>query len=210
MKTKVLLVGAALAVTAVTASAETIYSSNVVGYVHLDLVAGWNLVANPLDAGVNTLNNLMQGVPDGTQVFKMENGAWNAGSAYDAEFEEWSDDYTINPGEGMFVMVNEPCTITFVGEVKAGAHSVELPAGWSMAASPTPVAGTLADIGLMAPAVNDADQVFVWNVDNKSFDSASFDGEFEEWSSEQTIDVGYSFLMKKSAATTWTRNFEIK
>ncbi|NCC84734.1 MAG: hypothetical protein EOM03_11500, partial [Clostridia bacterium] len=78
MKTKVLLVGAALAVTAVTASAETIYSSNVVGYVNLDLVAGWNMVANPLDAGVNTLNNLMQGVPNATQVFKFVSGGWSA------------------------------------------------------------------------------------------------------------------------------------
>lgn len=211
MKTKVLLVGAALAVTAVTASADTIYSSNVVGYVNLDLVPGWNMVANPLDAGVNTLNNLMQGVPDGTQVFKFVNGAWNAGSAYDAEFEEWSADFQINPGEGMFVKVNEACTVTFVGEVKAGAHSVDLPAGWSMVASPTPVAGTLADIGLTAPAVNDADQVFVWSSTTQSYLSGnSYDEEFDEWSSEQTVDVGEAFLLKKSAATTWTRNFEIK
>lgn len=211
MKTKVLLVGAALAVTAVTASAETIYSSNVVGYVNLDLVAGWNMVANPLDAGVNTLNNLMQGVPNATQVFKFASGGWMNGSSYDAEFEEWSIDYEINPGEGMFVKVNEPCTITFVGEVKAGAHSVDLPAGWSMVASPTPVAGTLADIGLTAPAVSNADQVFAWNPAAQSYLAGnSYDEEFDEWSSVQTIGVGEAFLIKKSAATTWTRNFEIK
>ena len=50
MKTKVLLLGAALAMTTAIASAQT-YSSNVVGYVNVDLVPGWNLIANPLDAG---------------------------------------------------------------------------------------------------------------------------------------------------------------
>ena len=51
MKTKVLLLGAALAMTTAIASAQT-YSSNVVGYVNVDLVPGWNLIANPLDAGL--------------------------------------------------------------------------------------------------------------------------------------------------------------
>jgi|ADurb_H2B_03_Slu_FD_contig_81_677537_length_734_multi_3_in_0_out_0_1 hypothetical protein len=211
MKTKVLLVGAALAVTAVTASAETIYSSNVVGYVNLDLVAGWNLVANPLDAGVNTLNVLLQGVPDGTAVMKFASGAFTAGSSYDAEFEEWSIDYAINPGEGFFINLPEAYTATFVGEVKAGNHSVELPAGWSMVASPTPVAGTLDQIGLVLPVVGDTDSVMAWNPTSQSYGSVnSYDGEFEEWSFSQTVGVGEAFFINKQAASTWTRSFEIK
>lgn len=211
MKTKVLLVGAALAVTAVTASADTIYSSNVVGYVNLDLVPGWNMVANPLDAGVNTLDAILQGVPDGTQVFKFANGAWAAGSTYDELFETWEIDYTINPGEGFFINVPKACTVTFVGEVKAGAHSVTLPAGWSMAASPTPVAGTLADIGLVAPAVEDGDGVFAWNPAKQSyFAGNSYDELFETWEFDQTVAVGEAFLINKASATTWARTFEIK
>ena len=72
MKTKVLLLGAALAMTTAIASAQT-YSSNVVGYVNVDLVPGWNLIANPLDAGVdgegydmNSLSVLFPNVPVGT------------------------------------------------------------------------------------------------------------------------------------------------
>lgn len=211
MKTKVLLVGAALAVTAVTASAETIYSSNVVGYVNLDLVAGWNMVANPLDAGVNTLNTLMQGVPEGTTVMKFASGSFTAASGYDAEFEEWSIDYAINPGEGFFINLPEAKTVTFVGEVKAGNHSVELPAGWSMVASPTPVAGTLADIGLGLPVVEDGDYVMSWNPTAQAYNAANgFDGEFEEWSFNQTVAVGEAFFINKKSASTWTRVFEIK
>lgn len=211
MKTKVLLVGAALAVTAVTASAETIYSSNVVGYVNLDLVKGWNLVANPLDAGVNTLDTLMQGVPDASTVMKFANGAFTAASTYDEMFEAWEIDYSINPGEGFFINVPEPVTITFVGEVKAGNHSVELPAGWSMVASPTPVAGTLEQIGLGIPVVGDADTLMAWNPTAQSYSAAnSFDEMFEAWEFEQTVGVGEAFFIKKQAASTWTRSFEIK
>jgi len=211
MKRKVLLVGAALAVAAATASAETIYSSNVVGYVNLDLVAGWNMVANPLDAGVNTLNALLQGVPDGTTVMKFQNGAFTAGSGYDAEFEEWSIDYAINPGEGFFVNLPEAFTVTFVGEVKAGNHSVALPAGWSMVASPTPVAGDLASIGLGLPVVQDGDYVMSWNPTAQAYGAANgFDGEFEEWSFNQTVGVGEAFFINLKAPSTWTRTFEIK
>lgn len=211
MKTKVLLIGAALGLAVGSASADTVFSSNVVGYVNLDLVPGWNMIANPLDAGVNTLDAILQGVPDGTQVFKFANGAWVAGSTYDELFETWEIDYTINPGEGFFINVPEATTVTFVGEVKAGSHSVALPAGWSMAASPTPVAGTLDEIGLVAPAVEDGDGVFAWNSAAQSyFAGNSYDELFETWEFDQTVAVGEAFLINKSSATTWTRTFEIK
>ncbi len=212
MKRKVLLVGAALAVAAATASAETIYSSNVVGYVNLDLVPGWNMIANPLDAGVNTLNALMAGVPDGSQAAKFQNGAWTEVSSFDELFGTWSVDYTINPGEGLFVLVDSPCTITFVGEVKAGNHSVALPAGWSMVGSPIPVAGTLAGVGLVSPAVSDGDQLFAWSsAAQRYLEGNMFDELFGDWSDpEAEIQVGQAFLLNKSDDTTWTRTFEIK
>lgn len=211
MKTKVLLVGAALAVTAVTASAASIYSSNVVGYVNLDLVKGWNLVANPLDAGVNTLEALIQGVPDGTAVMKFQNGSFTALSGYDEMFEAWEIDYTINPGEGFFINVPEACTVTFVGEVKAGNHSVTIPAGWSMVGSPTPVAGTLADIGFVGPVVGDGDSVMAWNPTAQRYNSVNgYDELFEAWEFDQTVAVGEAFFVNKASTSTWTRAFEIK
>lgn len=211
MKTKVLLVGAALAVTAVTASADTIYSSNVVGYVNLDLVPGWNMIANPLDAGVNTLEALIQGVPDGTSVMKFKDGGFTALSTYDELFEEWGVNYEINPGEGFFINVSEATTVTFVGEVKAGNHTVTIPAGWSMVGSPTPVAGTLAAIGFVGPVVEDGDSVMAWNPAAQAYTPMnSYDELFEEWGFDQTVDVGGAFFVNKASASTWTRAFEIK
>lgn len=211
MKTKVLLIGAALGLAVGSASADTVFSSNVVGYVNLDLVPGWNMIANPLDAGVNTLEALLQGVPDGTFVVKFQGGAFTAASTYDELFEEWGVNYEINPGEGFFINVPEACTVTFVGEVKAGTHSVAIPAGWSMVGSPTPVAGTLDEIGLVAPVVEDGDYVIAWNPVAQGYNPAnSYDELFEEWSFDQTVDVGGAFFVNKANASTWTRAFEIK
>jgi hypothetical protein len=211
MKTKVLLIGAALGLAVGSASADTVFSSNVVGYVNLDLVPGWNLIANPLDAGVNTLEALIQGVPDGTVVMKFQNGAFTTTSDYDELFEEWGVNYEINPGEGFFINVPEAVTVTFVGEVKAGTHSVVIPAGWSMVGSPTPVAGTLDEIGFVGPVVEDGDSVMAWNPVAQAYAlSNSYDELFEEWGFDQTVAVGEAFFVNKANASTWTRTFEIK
>ena len=210
MKTKVLLIGAALGLAVGSASADTVFSSNVVGYVNLDLVPGWNMIANPLDAGVNTLEALLQGMPDGTAVMKFQNGAFTALSSYDELVEEWGVNYEINPGEGFFINVPEACTVTFVGEVKAGTHSVAIPAGWSMVGSPTPVAGTLDEIGLVAPVVEDGDYVIAWNPVAQGYNPAnSYDELFEEWGFDQTVDVGGALFINKASASTWTRTFDI-
>jgi hypothetical protein len=211
MKTKVLLIGAALGLAVGSASADTVFSSNVVGYVNLDLVPGWNMIANPLDAGVNTLESLLQGMPDGAFVVKFQGGAFTAASAYDELVEEWEIDYAINPGEGFFINVPEAVTVTFVGEVKAGSHSVAIPAGWSMVGSPTPVAGTLDEIGFTAPVVEDGDYVIAWNPVAQGYNPAnSYDELLEEWEFDQTVDVGGAFFVNKANASTWTRTFEIK
>ena len=210
MKTKVLLIGSPW-LGSWLGSDDTVFSSNVVGYVNLDLVPGWNMIANPLDAGVNTLEALIQGVPDGTSVMKFQDGGFTTASNYDELFEAWEFDYSINPGEGFFINVPEACTVTFVGEVKAGTHSVAIPAGWSMAASPTPVAGTLDEIGFAAPVVEDGDSVMAWNPAKQGYNTMNnYDELFEAWEFDQTVDVGEAFFVNKASASTWTRTFEIK
>src|SRR5688572_32226973 len=54
---------------------QTRYSMNVVGYYDAQFVAGSNLVANPFDAGDNTISNLFAGLPDGSVIYS----GWNSG-----------------------------------------------------------------------------------------------------------------------------------
>jgi hypothetical protein len=208
MKTKVLLIGAALGLAVATASADAVYSSNVVGYVNIDITTGWNMIANPLDSGNNVLSSLIPNAPYNTSVYKMVNGAYQI-TTFDEDEEAWyPEDFTLNPGEGVFINAPEAFAITFVGEVKAGTHSVELPAGWSIVSSPTPVAGSLSEIGLAsAVEYNDAVYQFTPNGYNISI----YDEDEEDWYGDvENIAVGEAFFMKKANASTWTRTFEIK
>ncbi len=206
MKTKVLLIGAALGLAVATASADAVYSSNVVGYVNVDLVAGWNMIANPLDSGNNMLSTLIPEAPYNAAAYKYENGKYTI-AIFDEDDEEWTTDFSLNPGEGVFVNTPEAFTITFVGEVKAGTHSVELPAGWSIVSSPTPVAGNLDEIGLTAAVeYNDA----VYKYENGKYTISIFDEDEEEWSIDVNVGVGEAFFLKKASASVWTRTFEIK
>ncbi len=210
MKTKVLLIGAALGLAVATASADAVYSSNVVGYVNVDIVAGWNLIANPLDSGNNMLSSLIPEAPYGTEVYKMVNGDYIY-ATFDEDEEDWyfpTEEFGVNPGEGVFIKAPQAFAITFVGEVKAGAHSVELPAGWSIVSSPTPVAGDLNEIGLTS-AVDFGDQVYQYTSDGYKF--STYDEDEEDWYGQvENIAVGEAFFMKKANASTWTRTFEIK
>lgn len=208
---KFLLLSAVLGVAAVAANAEATYSSNVVGYVNTPIVAGWNMIANPLDAGTNTLNALLQGIPNSTTAMTFANGAFTDQSVYDADFEEWSVDYEIAPGTGLFVWSAEATTYTFVGEVFVNKqYSILLPAGWSLVANPIPVAGTLDEIGLSA-AVESGDYVMTWNAAAQGYNDAnSYDADFEEWSAEETIDVGQAFFINKANESIWTSVFTME
>ena len=58
MRTKVLICAAALAAaSAFTTMAQNVYSLNIVGYINVPLIEGFNLVANQLDFDGTGLNN---------------------------------------------------------------------------------------------------------------------------------------------------------
>ena len=206
MKTKVLLIGAALGLAVATASADAVYSSNVVGYVNVDLVAGWNMIANPLDSGNNVLSSVIAEAPDETAVYKFVDGNYVIAS-YIEDDGGWDNDFSMKPGEGVFLYAPEAFTATFVGEVKAGFHSVPLPAGWSLIASPTPVAGDLDEIDLTS-AVEDGDTVYKF--ENGNYTIAEYVEEDGGWDNIINVGVAEGFFLSKATASVWTRGFEIK
>src|ERR1039458_9156274 len=82
----------------------------------VNLVAGLNLIANQLDQGGNTLNEIMPNVPDGSVVYKYNNvpGTW-AVSYYSAA-DSWNPGtITLNPGEGAFFQSPTNCIVIFIG-----------------------------------------------------------------------------------------------
>jgi len=212
MRTKTLLLTAALSAAGIATSMAQVYSVNAVGYVNTTLVPGFNLVSNPLDnkaANGNTIGNLFAGLPDGTQVYKFNGTGYVIATVDFGEFgPAAAAGTTVEPGEGVFVKIPTAAgnkTVTFVGEVKTGAMSIALPKGFSIRSSQVPIAGAAAFDGFPK---EDGDQVFVFNEATQKYVISTVD--FGDWSpAAPVVDVGDAFFVKKVNAGTWSRTFNI-
>jgi hypothetical protein len=216
MRTKTLLLTAALAAVGTLGANAQVFSVNAVGYVNKTVPAnGFAMISNPLIAPTNTIEALFAGqLPNGTQIFM-----WNTTTKsfdidqFDTEFG-WNTlgSRELRPGQGIFIK-NPGATeikITFVGEVPqgTGANSLKTPLvpGFQIVSSQVPQAGTPTELGYTAA---NGDQIYQWNVTGQRYDAASFDAEFG-WSPEpKSLDVGDAFFLSKTAAGTWERSFTV-
>ena len=97
-------------------------SQNIVGYIHLNLYAGNNLVANPLASSDNTLNTIFQpGVPQGSTFTEWDPGTqqYLPPSVYDS-VSGWSINYTWGYGQGGLFHTPTTFQNTLVGTVWPG------------------------------------------------------------------------------------------
>jgi hypothetical protein len=208
MRTKTLLLTAALSAVGLTASlAQSVFSVNAVGYVNKTFNPGFTMIANPLVGADNTVLALFPTPPEGTTIYKFVDGAYMI-NAY--EFEEWAlPGMTLTPGEGAFLLIppGDPYDVTFVGEVKQGDLSHPVPAGLSMQSSEVPQAGVVdEDLGFpVAPG----DLVYIFHNDTQNYVIHTYDEFDEVWSTVPTVEVGESFFTLKGAATDWTRMFSV-
>lgn len=215
MRTKTLVLTAAVGVAGVATTMAQVYSVNAVGYVNTTLKPGFNMIANPLDnkAG-NKVGDLFAGVPDGTTLFKFTAGAYENPNAYDSLFGGWGDAaQTLAPGEGVFLQLppGSDKTVTFVGEVLQGNLVTALPAGFAMVSSKVPQTGKLST-DLKYPAA-DGDNVYTY-APVGGYTIYAFDSLFGGWTKdgnpeEPTIAVGQAFWSQKVAAGSWVRDFSV-
>jgi hypothetical protein len=221
MRTKTLLLTAALSAAGIATSMAQVYSVNAVGYVNTDLLPGFTLISNPLDNKTgNTIQNLFGtgingSIPQGLIVYYFNSTTDTFVSAsyddIDQAFLPAANAATVvPPGEGVFVLNPSANTIkvTFVGEVPQGAASnQQLPQGFSIKASTVPIAGPVTTMSF--PAAQ-GDIIYEWDPVADKYVSNSFDDIDNTWlPAVPNIDVGEAFFLFKNAATTWTRNFSV-
>jgi len=100
-------------------AAQSQYSVNALGYVDLNLVAGSNLVANPFNAGDNSVSNLFRGLPDGAvfQPWDRANARFGPSNVYHAA-TGWTDPAAklLLPA-GAFLWLPSSRQISFAGDV---------------------------------------------------------------------------------------------
>jgi hypothetical protein len=223
MRTKTLLLTAALAAAGVASSMAqgTVFSVNAVGYVNTTLKKGFNLVANPLNAGAdNTIGTLFKSTAFGTQVYRFNGTGFDIALNDDLEGKFISSTPAlltaqILPGEGLFVKNNGTAdqTVTFVGEVPQGNLSNPIPKGLSIRSSQVPQDGKITtDLGFPAKP---GDQVSKWDPATQKFVGPyTFDDLENAWTlagakNEPSLTVGESVFVRKVAADTWTRTFNV-
>ena len=221
MNTKTLLLLGALGAAGMTSAvAQTnVYSVNAVGYVNKTVPAGFSLISNPLNAPTNSLQNVVKGVPENTQIFKFS-GSTFVTRTFSSGDGGWIDnnlnlvDLAFAPGEGAFIFNPSvsPITVTFVGEVPQGSLTNTMPAGFSLKGSIVPQAGLLVtDLGFTAGV---GDQVFKFvSGSNQTFNYVGVN----QWEdnnlnpvTQPSLGVGESaFFFKLSGSQPWIRNFSV-
>lgn len=226
MRTKMLLLTAALGAAGITTCMAEVYSVNAVGYVNLQLPGNsfFSLIANPLNGVDNKLATIIPTAPEGAAVLKWDPAAQTFldPDSFYAGFGGWvNTSYepsttTLSPGEGAFIQMTEAATLTFVGEVPQGQLSAPVPVNFSIMSQLTPQ-----EIGLGATGfpAGEGDSVLFWDNNTQGYlDPLSYFSAFGGWvdtsytPSDPTPKVGQAFFYFRdpaNSATTWTRTFSV-
>lgn len=237
MRTKTLLVTAALSVVTATSWAQ-VYSVNAVGYVNLTLPSSadaskGSIIANPLNGTNNELNTVLP-LPDtydGSTIYRFDPATQNYADAitFIGGFG-WlspSGATVVNPGEGFWIypVGPNPLNVTFVGEVPQGTLVNPIPAAnkLSMRSSIVPQAARLGDetinsTGTLQFAAEDGDTVYVFDNAVQGYKDASTYIDGLGWLGPDSdpggplVPVATGFFIQKgptAVKTSWTRTFSV-
>jgi hypothetical protein len=225
MRTKTLLITAALSLAGVATSMAQVYSVNAVGYINLTLRPGFNLVANQLNRTPNNSANtvITGGLDPESQLLKYINNP----PSYDLEFWDGTKfveadgttpgNLIINPGEGFFLFNSGAAnaTVTLVGEVPQGATSVPIPSNFSAISSVVPQALPLTAANGF-PQTAEA-QYISFNATTQNYDNIVFnnggawvlaDGVTIAPTPTPAVGQGF-FYFNPEGPTTWNRTFSV-
>jgi len=223
MRTKTLLLTAAVFAAGLAASMAQVYSVNSVGYVNFAISrSGFALVANPLNGTNNQINTILSGVPVDTQLYRFVNGSYADAESFTGTPAQggigWVDGggnpstTVLNPGEGFFLYVPSATTVTFVGEVPQGKLTNAIPNHFSIRASQVPQSSDVNTLGF--PGVVD-DTLYFWDIANQTFKGAIVNVGGGQWFDDfgnpvnPTPTVAEAFFVDKQGASNWTRNFDV-
>jgi hypothetical protein len=217
MRTKTLLLTAALAVAGLSSASAQVYSVNAVGYINLSLPKGFSMICSQLKASPD--NQIKNVLGLGSRVFTAYvyqpatgdyaiNGYDGAGG-YDDETQ------IINPGVGVFIQ-NPSSTllpITLVGEVPQGTLVTPLSKGFNLVGSQVPQAGLLGTtLGYTPSATAQGDIFYRYNNATGQYDTYSYDPGAGYDPEEPNMNVAESlfiFRTQSGAGQTWSRTFTV-
>jgi len=228
MRTKLLLGVAAIAAGALSAVAQSnVYSLNVVGYINVPLVEGFNLVANQLDVDGTGTNNQLTNVfannlPVGTAVYTWNGTGYNPSAIYAKNkagtATNWTGNLSVNPGQGIWIQIPTGAgaqTVTTVGQVLQGTlNNPNVVPGFSLVSDQVPLAGGLVTNLVYHPLLGDS--VYQWSGASQNYlPSAVYAknkaGTATNWTpGEPAIAVGEAFWLSSSGTPAWSQSFQVQ
>jgi hypothetical protein len=225
MRTKTLILTAALGIAGAATSMAQVYSQNAVGFYTLNLQTGFNLIANQLNNGGNDINTLIpatSALPNGASLLP-----WDASvqtfAAADTFFAGlgWFDDNlelsttVLAPGSGAFLQVGAAADIVLVGEVPQGTLTQSLVPGFQIVSQLTPQSLGLEATGF--PAAN-GDSFLQWDPAVQSYTEALTYFAGLGWTDNElnivdpVMAIGEAGFYERAAGAgpdTWTRDFSV-
>jgi hypothetical protein len=233
MRTKTLLLTAALTAAGIASSMAQVYSVNAVGYVNVTLKKGYNLISNPLNNAGNTIGELIpvnSNLPDGTVLV-----TWNANLGTIGGFDSDAPAFypgivwdpagpALPPGQAFYLYIpeaspNATYTVTFVGEVPQGNLSVDMVGSgrYNSIATPVPQTGTISTDLKFTPS--DGDTLLKWDSNKNPPGFADLVYVYNDgvgWNDgnqvvEPTIGISEGFFLLRTSTTgvDWTRSFSV-
>ena len=189
--------------------AETIWSSNLVGYVTVNVPPGYSMIANPLQAPSNSVGAILAGMPDGTTFNKFDTHMFKLTNNTVANAKWSRPDETLVPGEGaiLFNPTSNFKTLNFVGEVMQGDLLMPIAAGFSVRSSQIPKPGRLeADLGF---PMSKGDLVHLFDRDRQNYVIYEYDR--QKWRSDPpVVNVGEAFWIGKTSPGNWVQRLLIQ
>jgi len=204
MNKKILALSVAAAALASTASAAV--SSNIVGYVKLNLKKGFNLISNPLSNTAANGNNVgtIFGALDAS-ILRWNGNGFDSTDIVAGVGVVAGPDFALVPGEAVFVDIGADASVVTVGDALVGTQSKAVAAGNNFVASLIPIAGTATELGLTPP---DGSTVLTWTgTGYEAFDTIG-DGVWPV--GEPNFTVGQGFVLQSPSAFTWTKTFTVQ
>jgi len=181
-------------------------STSILGYASVLLPPGFSMIANPLNAPSNTVEDLFPNMADGTTICKFDANLFRLTNNVVKDGSWTRPNEELLPGEGaiFFNPTIEFKTLNFVGEVTQGHLRNAIPAGLSIRSSLAPQAGRLgSDLGF--PAMQ-GDVVHLFDRNQQKYVVYPFSQ--SEWDrNPPSVGVGESFWVSRTNPGNWEQDF---
>jgi len=221
MRTKTLLLTAALVAAGAASSMAQVYSVNAVGYINLTLNKGFTMMVNQLNASPNNAVGNVLGttatVPFTVYLFNPSTGGYLI-NGYDGTGNYDDDAMVLTPGAGFWIKHNaSSLTFTLVGEVPQGTLVTPLKQGFNLVGSQVPQSGGLGgQLGYTPSATPQGDAFYRYNNTGNPSTSGYLQYTYDPDAGYDPVDppmnVGealFAYRTQTGAGQTWTRTFTV-